>query len=463
MVKLGLPSLRSCLIMLFIVAFILNSFVPLPILPNIMAICAMVIFIIGFADLKPLNRNMIILLLCGSGFLIWSGPASFHWVQAITENAGIVSLLLTVPMLATILHYAPYEQIILALANKYIQSGYVYYLVILTMTVFLGSLMSVAALPFVYQLMKPLAVKYPAEISHKALIRGFGVNLFWVPNLISVAVVLRYVHISWQELAPVGIGFSLLTFAVACILGKYEPMSGSRLNAPPEDSPGQPPQAVLFSSENRRQILSLLAQVAIILFTVAAFTHYAHTTIFVTVAVTALTVPLVFAVALQKTRIYRQRFRDYLDHTVPGMSSEFILFITIGFFGYALAKSPVIAVLQAQAGALSGLAPGLLSLFIIMVIAASAMVGIHPMIAISSLAISLGKINIGLSDLQLAITFITGYIMYLHLAPFSSAVMIMSGLTGENVYNMGLRINWRYAAVLTVLITVIIQVWSTYL
>ena len=85
--------------------------------------------------------------------------------------------------------------------------------------------------------------------------------------------------------------------------------------------------------------------------------------------------------------------------------------------------------------------------------------GIHPIVSISSLAIALVNIDIGLSALQLAISFITGYIMYLTLSPFSSAVMVLAGISGQNVQDVGIKLNWRYAAALTFAVVSIIHVW----
>ncbi|MDF2500372.1 MAG: hypothetical protein K0Q77_1086 [Anaerosporomusa subterranea] len=454
-----MSQLKSALIALFILSFVLKSFIPLAFLSTFMAILAGLVFCLSVQELKPLTRNMIILLLIGSGFFIWSGPGNFDWGRAVIENAGIVTLLLTAPMLGAILYYAPYEAALVALSNRYIQTSYMFYVLTLALVASFCSLMSLAAIPFTNQFISSVAAKYPPGILHQALTRGFAINLFWSPNLISVAVVLQYVNISWQELASAGLAFSALTFIAACVVGKYDtppdkPYRAEQLTSAEQD------QAMAGKSDSRRYISSLVIQVVLVLVALAALTRYAGKSIYVIMAIIAAVMPFLFALALGKVVIYRQRLADYFSNTLPGMSNEFMLFLGIGFFGYALAQSPTIAVVQTQLATINDFRPAVLVLMIIATIAGLSMTGIHPIITISSIAIAFGKMDIGLSNVQLAITLITGYIMYLLLSPFSSMVMIMSGLSGQNVYKMGLKLNVRYALVLSLLVTFAIHVWQ---
>ena len=454
----SLTNLKAGIIVLFILSYLVKAFFPMEFFPYFMGILVVLFFCISFGDLKPLNRYLIVVLMICSGFFIWLGPDGFHWSQAIIENAGFVTLVLTVPMLGTILYFAPYETVLLSFASRFIKTSFVYYVIVMGLVAFLCSLMSLAAVPFIYQLLKPIAGKYPEELLYKALTRGFVINLFWAPNLVSVAIVMQFVHVSWQNLAMVGVGFSVLVFAAACVLGKYEILHYEQSPVfikNDEDTTDD----VVTDPDGNRYMLLLLVQVGLILTTVVGLTHFAHTSNFVTVGIIALILPLVIAAPLGKTEIYRQRLDYYLFNILPGMGNEFMLFLTIGFFGYALGKLPAIALLQTQMGIFVQYGADLLALSIIIVIGAAAMIGVHPIITISLIAIALGKINTGLSDMQLAIALITGYIIYLLLSPISTMVMITSGLSGKNVYKMGLKLNGRYALILTVLILGVLHIW----
>lgn len=449
-----LPRIKAGIILLFIAAYLLKTFFSLPLLPNMMAFLAVLFFCLGIADIKPRNQKLIFILLFGSSYLIWSGPGPFDWTAAITANAGMVALLLSVPMLSTILYYAPHEAAIQELAKKYIKSSYAFYTVALSLEAFLASLMTLAAIPFGHQLIKPIADRYPAETAYRAITRGFIVNLFWSPNVVTVAVILQYVNITWQQLAIAGIGCSVLAFTIACLFGRYECIrqTASRAGGAPEAG------LAIAGQDHMRHLLSLLLQVGLILATVITLSHFVPRNIFAVVAFVAFAIPVLLALLLGKLSVFTRRFNHYLSEVLPRMSDEFLLFLAIGFFGYSLGNALATVKLQTHAALLGGIDPGILSLSGIVAIVCLAMVGVHPIVAISSLSIIMGKIDTGLTNLQLAVTFMTGYTLYLILSPFSSAVMMMSAISGQNVYKMGWRLNWRYALALTLSIAFIVHI-----
>ena len=450
-------QIKSVVLLLFLAVYVLGAFVSLPFLTEAMALLVVVVFFISLPDIKQVNRSLVLVLLFISGCLIASTPGPFAWVSAIIENAGIAALLMAVPLLRIILYYAPYESAIQSIAGSYIATGYHFYLLAIGLTAFLGSVMSIAALPFVYQLLLPIAKKYPLGILDKALARGFVVNLFWSPNLVAVAVALRYVPISWQELAAAGIGFSLVSVVLAVIVGKYE-IQGLQLSDGVVKEHNVNSAELL--AENQRLLWALSVQVLCILIAVAIVTYFLKTNIYITVTLVAMTVPFLIALVLKAVPIWQQQLCYYRMTVLPGMVGELIIFLTIGFFGYALAHSPLISMLRTELAYFITFSPAALSLLIIVAIGTLALIGIHPMITISSVAIILAKAGTEFSHPQLAVTFITGYIMYLLLSPFASVVMIISGLTGESVYQAGMKRNWLYAFLLAGIVTVIMALWS---
>jgi hypothetical protein len=423
-----------------------------------MAAVGLIFCCINFKSLNPLTRNMVILLLTISGVCVWESPVSFDWAQAITENAGIVTMLLTSPLLGSILRFAAYETALLAFAARYIHSSYQFYMLTIFLVSFLGILMNLAAVPFVYQLMSPLLKIYPAEILHKALYRGYAINLFWAPNMICVAVILHYVNIPWELLAPVGLVFSGVSFVIAYLVEKYACLQ-DRSNIiiepiRPEQNSGSTQQ-----TEVKRLMLLLFFQLALIISVLMGLTGHYGKSIYVVLAITAVVMPLVFALFMGKLTVLGQSVSYFLQQILPGMGNEFTQFICIGVFGYSFAHSPAIEYVQEQLSILGNYNPGIVGFLIIALITGLALVGIHPIISISSIAISFSTQGSGFTGLPLAIALLAGYTMYFLLSPFSSMVMIMSGLSKKNVYEIGMRLNWQYAIVLALSITIMLHLW----
>lgn len=455
-----LMRIKTGLIVLFILLFLLKPAVQWALLPMIMAGAALLVFCISIRDLKSLTRNMIALLLLGSAVLIGAGPGHFDWAQAVIANSGIAALLMTAPMMGIILYYAPYETIIASLANQYIRTNSQFYALTMVLVTLLCPVMNLAAVPFTYQLLSPIAAKYRLAVFHRALIMGFCANVFWAPNLGSMAIVLQYVPIAWQELAPIGMGFAVLAFAVAGV-EVFHTISSGKGHATAPASHVETGSPVPVGPENWRYLIILVIQVGLNLAALTGLTNYAGLNIYVAVTAVAISMPFLSALALDKIGIYRHRLKFYLTHSLPGMSNEFVLFLSIGFFGQALAQSPAVAVVQAQIANIGGYSPPVLVLIIIVTIAGMSMTGIHPMITISAFTIALGNLELSLSNVELAIALLAGYILYLCISPFSSLVMIMAGLSRQDVYSMGLHLNARYAIYLSVLVTAVFYVWKS--
>ncbi|MHC1761663.1 MAG: hypothetical protein AB9917_19535 [Negativicutes bacterium] len=170
--------IKTGLIALFIMLFLLKSLLEWTLLPQIMAGAALMVFCISIRELKSLTRNMIGLLLVASAVLIGTGTGQLDWSQAVIANSGIVALLMTAPMMGTILYYAPYEKIIASLANQYIRTNSQFYALTMVLVTLLCPVMNLASVPFAYQLLAPIAAQYRPAVFYRALMLGFCANVF---------------------------------------------------------------------------------------------------------------------------------------------------------------------------------------------------------------------------------------------------------------------------------------------
>ena len=180
--------------------------------------------------------------------------------------------------------------------------------------------------------------------------------------------------------------------------------------------------------------------------------------VLVAVPLVAFSAPLILALVLQKLAIYRREFIGYFKHTLPSMYNEFFLFTSIGFFGRGLMKLDItsyVSVFLTQTGLNS---PMILVIFIISAIALLAIIGIHPLISIATIAISFSAAAVPLTELQLALSMLAGYVLYLTLSPFSTLTLLFSGLTKENPLDISLRLNYPFALLFATMSVLLIMV-----
>lgn len=443
-------TLRAVLLLLFILGYLVNFFVKIPWLPELRATLALGFFACSVWLIKPLNRLMCLALtLIGAVLLVSHEAAAAAWIRAVIENSGLISLLLTVPLFGLILQYSSYEDAIKALASRHINSSFGYYAAVVTIVNVLGTFLSMAAIPLCYQMIKSIAADYDDTLTARALARGFCANLLWSPNLIAVAVALQYIRLSWYEVAPVGIFLSAVVYLLALGLGRWglPPVSRSRQFVTP----------TAFTPEHRRRLTLLGVQIVLVLGAVLILDYAIGKNVLVAVSLVAFTVPFLIAVCTGKLTVYRRGMQNYFRIMLPSMADMFMLFTCVGFFGFALGSTEFGRLLLSRLLALYAAFPAIAPFLIIWTIGILAVLGVHPIITISSLGICLSGVNIGLTDVQLAISLMMGYILYSLTSPFSSMTLLLSGLLGKNVFAVSIKINLGYALLISLVVTGLLQ------
>ena len=101
----------SAIMLGYIGLFLINAFWPDAYLQGAMGLAALLIFLLTFSLARPPTRYVSILLIAVGVYMLIVYEASFaSWVKASIYNSSIISLVLTVPLLGTILYFEPYQK-----------------------------------------------------------------------------------------------------------------------------------------------------------------------------------------------------------------------------------------------------------------------------------------------------------------------------------------------------------------
>ena len=432
--------LANSLKIFYISLFLINSFFPQPVLPIVLAVVSLALFGLTFFETRSSTRYMALLLIAVGLYFMWTYQVPWSgWIKASAFNAPLISLLLTVPLLSSILYFEPYQQNLSELAVKYVLSPFRFYVVVSTLLTLLASLINLASFHFVHQLFRPLAEKFPVKLFSSALIRGFLPNTLWSPSYISVAFIAQYVNLSWLALAPLGI--SLAAAGVPLLLGLGW-LEYGRASTPCSITV---PESSNVSETTRISLWKLSFQTAVLIFLIVALEQVTKKSAMVIVPLVSLIGPMMLALAYGRSEAYIAQTRDYLQHRLPLITNEIVLFTAIGFFGYALGISEIPRYIPLLINQLGLDTPLLLLPILVLAIGLFSTIGIHPMITIAALATSLPPGSVPLSTLQIAGAYLTGYMLYSVLSPFSAATLLLGGLTRQSPVTVGPKDNGGFA------------------
>ena len=403
-----------------------------------MGLAALLVSVLNFSATRPATRLISLILIGIGSYLLLSVQATpTDWAKATTHNAPLLSLVLTVPLLSSILAFEPYPQYLSRITAGLMTSPFRFYAVAATMVTFLSCLLNLASLHFVHQLLRGTADKCPASLFPRALARGFTPNVMWSPSFISVALSIQYAGISWFTVAPVGIALALAGIGCSLLIGWFE--YGKLPNFAPDQT--EATENPIDRQTAKIGLIKLLCQTGLLISMIILLEYATKKSALILVPLISFTGPVLLAAIYGKTRIYSLQFREYFSEKLSRMHNETLLFSAIGFFGYALALSDFPAQIPLLVSHFGLDTPLKLILLIVSAIGLLSLLGVHPMITIAAIAASLPPGSIPLSGRELAGAFLSGYVLYSLCSPFSAINLIMSSLTKFNPLVVGLKQN----------------------
>lgn len=429
------------LILGYVFFYLLYSFFPSALWLIFINAIVVIVLITCFHKLKRSYQILSGLLIAtGVYFLITNHAAGSDWLYAVMPNAGVASLLITVPLLGMTLYFEPYLECLQDVMPRYIQKPFHFYSVTALFGAFLSSLLNIAAIPFLFQLFSGIAQKYPPQLFYRAMSRGISPNLMWSPSWVSVAVSLQASHLSWRELMPLGIPLAAAGITLSLLLGRLElffrPLPNGQ-NPPSANNPIDPVKI--------RYLYKLAAQMALIIVFILLLEVITHKSALVTVPLVSLSAPLLLALLLRRTAVFKTRFNTYFSIQLPKMYTNLVLFSAIGVFGYGLGMSEIRHLLPSIIQQLGITSSFSMILLLLSLIGAVGLFGIHPIVSISTLSVAIAPASIGLSQMQMAGAFLNGYMLYTLLSPFAGTGIIFAAITKTNSIDMSLKLNLSYA------------------
>ncbi|MFZ7104050.1 MAG: hypothetical protein ACOWWO_15530 [Peptococcaceae bacterium] len=426
---------KQAIILSYVLLFLIYSFFPVAQLKAVMFPVVILILLISFPSVKDYNKYLALgLFALGAALMIYNQGGIFDIITGFTDNAGLISLILTVPLLSIVFDFENFDRTISNITNKYIDSSRSFYVTTLLTINSLGMLLNLASIPLVHQVLGNTGERYPAKLYYRALTRGFCVNLLWSPNFVSIAVVLNYIDISWYKLAPLG----FLLAMVNNILGIFLEQKAF-LPAEEKSEARRPVKAV----EKGKLSKLILLMVSLILF-IIILELIIQKSVLVVVPLVSFAAPVLLALAFGKTQIFRTKFKDYYVNGLAGKTNEVFLFTAIGFFGYALGRSPFQEYIPLLIEKFGIATPAPLMFLILFIIGGLSVTGVHPLVSISAIAVTVPVASTPLNELQMALTLLTGYMIYNLLSPFSIPTLVVSDLAKENPLTVSLKLNLPY-------------------
>lgn len=439
-----IERIKSIFTLIFVLIYLVYTFLSLEIFKDFMTLLIVFLVIINIPNIKGSSKYISFsLFLIGIAIMLIHGANVLQWQEGLNKNAGIIALIVTVPMMSFPLYYDDFQEAIINISGKYLNTSQSFYRVTSILSYSLGILLYLAGITLIFNLLKEANSKYSKILFSTALTRGFMGSSLWSPNFVGMAVVLHYLNLSWLKIAPWGFLLSIITLVFSIKYMDFLYGNNKEVNDLPQSD-------VHLTRDDKKSVLKLAILTFALIMIIVVSETYTGLSVLVIVPVLAFLIPPVIALLWGKQEIYISSLKDYLLK-LPQMKNEFILFTAAGFFGESLNIAGVGNYISGFVHYVDIQEPFFLILIFFAAIILPSLLGIHPVIGVSTLAITLPVTQIPLQEVQYALTLLAAYGISLILSPTSGTVLVTSGLFKENPLHIGFLWNWKYSLVLCAL------------
>jgi hypothetical protein len=303
-------------------------------------------------------------------------------------------------------------------------------------------LLNLGSIKIIHEFLEDL--KFPSAMTAKGYIMGFTTAIMWSPYFASVSLVLHYLDVSFNEYILYGISLGLLSLIVGNLLFAFWIKLGN-------------PQTGKMDKKIQKQLVKLILLVLILLAVCLGIESITHWSMMVIVCFMSIIVPLVYGMITADWKRMLPLLVDYHDRTVPMMNNEIMLFMSAGMLAFAMKGTTVMNGVSSILMSFANQSFFLFALAILLFVLVVSYIGIHQIAAVGVLAMQLNPVELGISNVAMALILLLSWSISTALSPFSGLNLMVSKLAGVSGVKEGLRVNGQHVFIFSVISIVIIS------
>jgi hypothetical protein len=445
--------MKTFLFIAAITAHLLSVVYPHELLHWIISILSVFIVIVVF---KSVNRfvQSLGLLFVGLGvlLLIISGAQWMNYLLSFGIMLNILSLFALIPIIALPIELGNYALRVQAIIQRSINHSGFLYSITSFLSYILSSFMGLATLPMMYHTIRPSLELYPIKqkerFMSRAITHGYSMPIIWTPVAPIVGIIVEMTGVSWSEILPILIPFSLLGLILDWVMGiwisnRRQKAVRSMYNEIRKTSRMKATQLLNNKLERIRTFNPLHIFIAILIFNtiIAVMEMKLHYGFLFLVSVVVIPFSFFWSLLIGKGKEYILKSRTTLIQHVLKMNDQFFIFLCAGFFISVMQSTDSGHTLNSWIISFKDMVgTDVFILLIPLIPFGLAFFGLHPAVGLALTAESLNPQLLGISVELTAIAMLTGAAMAFLMGPYNATAGIMSNLINDSSYRVS---NWN--------------------
>lgn len=440
--------MRSYLILSMCILYLVQYFVQFQWLQYGVVILALAAFIASILNASRLP-GIIAILMMGVGITVelFKGTGFAGISEGIFLVLPLLSLITLAPLLSIPLKISGFFKSISRLLHHFLHQPKKMYAGITGTLFFLSPILNLASVRIINEFLEDL--KLPSALTAKSYVVGFATAAMWSPYFASVSLMIHYMHIPYEDFILYGISFSILSLIIGNLLfalwESRHPFQGITATSVP------------IEKYDRQQLMKLILFVVILMGACLMIEKLTGWSMIVIVCLIAVVVPLLFSLKPDNLKNMTPLLKDYRDRNVPLMSNEVVLFMSAGMLAYSLKGTTVMNGVSDFLAVLANQSFFLFAFALIFIVLCITYIGIHQIAVIGALAMQLSIVDLGISNLSVALILLLSWALSMSLSPFSGLNLMVSRFSKLSGRKVGLVANGLHSFVVAFISIAIIS------
>ncbi|RAP77697.1 hypothetical protein [Paenibacillus montanisoli] len=409
-------------------------------------------------QLKGINLMLTGAFVAGGALLLLAQRADASvWFDAAGINATIVTLFVFAPLFGIPVRLPEYVEALKRFYETKARSRTVMFLGTQALTQIMGVFINVGSIPVVYHLafVKPRPAM--AMLLAGALNRGFAGAIFWSPYFAAMALVTSALAQDWSALLPYLLGLAVLSLVVSLAVD-WRGLRGQQT----EELLAENEESIRTDTAEAREKggfpIGLALYLAMAIIVILLLERLIALPMTIITCMAAVAFPMLWCWAKGAWSAYRQGLVHHAAVTLPALKKEITLFLAAGFFSGSVGAAGFGAFVPKLLDPLPLPIDVSFTLFVIVLIVATSMLGLHPIVFVTVLANGIDPLDAHISPIYFAVLLLGSWGISNPISPASAVNNLLAGLFKKSVFELATP-NYKFAigmaAVLTVYLSVI--------
>jgi hypothetical protein len=376
-----------------------------------------------------------------------------EWQEAATLNLPLITLFVFAPLFGIPVQSPVYVSALKRIYQRSIKGSKSFYLASQLLTQVLAAFLNVGSISIVYHLASLHTCSKNWRLISNALNRGFAGAIIWSPYFSAMILVTSALNVSWTDLLPYLIGYTLIYLLVGFVEEFIRDRKAEYREEVAVTLEKNIEEYEQVEEASTKKLIPLLTYLILAICIIIGLEQLLHVPMLLILSFASIFYPMLWCLLGGSFSFYKKGFSHHIHHHLPSFKKEIVLFLTAGFLSGAIGQTNIGEWLPSLLTFFPipiSVAFSIMTLFFILF---TSSIGSHPIILVTILATTVNPSSVGITPEFLALLLLGSWSISNTISPASAVNNLLSKVVHRKVPHL-IKINYAFSAILSIVLPI---------